>query len=131
MLLSKIEIESKGARSATLSATAFSSLNKYPRCLPKIKHKIQKNSPIVTEVLTKTLMENFAALASPFPSSFAIRTLYEEKNEGKKGSSQKWIQHYEIEMNHRERVAYQAAPRKPRLIINSHPLTLRLQNHLS
>lgn len=75
MLLSKIEKASKVERSATLSATAFSSLNKYPRFLPKIKHTTQKNSPIISEVLTKTLMENFAALASPFPSSFAIRTL--------------------------------------------------------
>lgn len=78
MLLSNTENESRRERSATLSATSCSLVNKYPILLPNTKHRIQKTTPIITEVDTRTLMENLAALASPLPSSFAIRTLQNE-----------------------------------------------------
>lgn len=78
MPLSNTEKASRRERSDTPFATSSSSVNKYPSLLPNTKQRIQKNSPISTEVLIRTLIENFAALASPLPSSFATRTLLRE-----------------------------------------------------
>lgn len=75
MLLSNTETASRKERSDTVLTTAMSLVNKYPIVLPKAKQRMVKITPITTEVTTRTLIENFVALASPLPSSFAIRTL--------------------------------------------------------
>ena len=67
---------SRVERLETASATSSSLVNKYEILFPKAKHKIQKTTPILIDVLRITLMENIAALAFPFPSSFDMRTLY-------------------------------------------------------
>ena len=75
ILFSKIEKASRVDRLETASAISSSLVNKYEILFPKTKHKIQKITPIHVEVPRITLMENFTALAFPFPSSFDTRTL--------------------------------------------------------
>lgn len=75
MLPSKTVNASRRERSETLCATSSSLVNKYPIFLLNTKQRIQKNSPIIAEVLINTLIENFAAFASPLPSSFATLAL--------------------------------------------------------
>lgn len=62
------------------SATSLSLLNKEAILLPTAKHRMEKRTPMETEALRFTLMENFAALASPLPNSFATRTLYKQNH---------------------------------------------------
>ena len=75
-LFSNIEKANRVERLETTSATFSSLVNHHEILFPKAKHKIQKTTPILIDVLRITLMENIAALAFPFPSSFDMRTLY-------------------------------------------------------
>ena len=63
-------------RSATASETWWLSENKYEIWPPNAKQRTEHNTPITADTTSTTFMENLTASASPFPNSFATRTLH-------------------------------------------------------
>lgn len=74
-LFKSIEKESSGDRSATASITSWSSVNMYATRPLRKRKRINSTDPMKSEVVTTTLIANFAALALPRPSSFDTLTL--------------------------------------------------------
>lgn len=74
-LLSKTDKASRRERLETALMTSCSLVNSLAIWLSNTKHTKKKSTPTHSEVKKMTLTENFAALASPLPSSFETLTL--------------------------------------------------------
>ena len=128
-LFSNIETDNKGDKSPTAKATSLFEVNIYASLSLKNKKNMNRRNPMANDVSTDTIIENFAALALPLPSSFATRTL---QNKVRRWSFQGKLTTEEKENKMegwdwwKNQWNYLAAAMKPSDIIISHPLMLRL-----